>query len=96
MQTWRTLRAILVAAMLVPAVAWANDDNDDDDLTLEELPAAVRSTLEREAKGATIEDIDRERRADGSTYYEVEIEHTDQEWKLQISPTGELLQRKRD
>lgn len=68
---------------------------DDDDVRLEDLPAAVRATVDREAKDGVIEDIERKTR-NGRTVYEVEIERYDQEVKLHIDENGKVIHRRVD
>jgi len=66
-----------------------------DDVLIKDLPRVVRTTVEKEAKGAIVEDIERET-SNGSVYYEVEIERDNQEWKLRIDESGKVIERKRD
>jgi uncharacterized membrane protein YkoI len=67
-----------------------------EDVVPSDVPEGVRKTIEEEAKGATIEDVEREQKADGKTYYEVELERDDQEWTLHIDEKGKVLERRRD
>jgi hypothetical protein len=83
------LSGITLAAGAAVAVA------DDDDVMMKDLPAAVRATVEKEAKGAVIEDIERKSK-NGRLYYEVEIERDNQEWELRIDESGKVIQRKLD
>lgn len=83
------LAAVPIALTLSAGVAMA------DDVRMKDLPAPVRATIEREAKGAAIEDVDREVRS-GSVYYEVEIERDNQEWTLHIDERGRVIARERD
>lgn len=66
-----------------------------DDVRMKDLPQAVRTTVEQEAKGAVVEDIERETK-NGTVYYELEIERDNQEWKLLIDGSGKVIERKRD
>lgn len=61
-------------------------------VTLEELPAAVRATLLKEAGGAAITEIERETE-DGQTVYEAEFEVNGEEVEVKIAPDGTLLGR---
>lgn len=67
-----------------------------DDVRVQDLPEPVRATVEKEAKRAVIEDVERERRADGTRYYEVELERDDLEWKVRIDENGRVIERRRD
>ncbi len=66
-----------------------------DDVHPKDLPNAVRATIEKEARGATIEDVEREDEG-GKVIYEVELERDNVEWKLKIDESGKVIQRKRD
>ena len=65
------------------------------EMTLDQVPPAVRATIEKEARGATIEDVEREDEG-GKVIYEVELERDNVEWKLKIDESGKVIQRKRD
>lgn len=68
----------------------------EDVMSAKDLPEPVRATLEKEAKDATIEDVEREKQRDGTVYYEVELERNNQEWKLRIDEKGKVIDRKQD
>ena len=86
------IAALLTSLLCMPAVALA----DDDDVTLEELPEAVRQTALREVKDGTITDIERDTER-GVTVYEVEfIEKDGKQFELDIGADGTLLRRHRD
>jgi len=84
-------RCLLVLSGITVAAAMARAD----DVLIKDLPRVVRTTVEKEAKGAIVEDIERET-SNGSVYYEVEIERDNQEWKLRIDESGKVIERKRD
>lgn len=67
----------------------------DDDLTLEQLPATVRATVERETKGGQVTDIERDREA-GKVIYEVEFTLDGKSYELDIAEDGGLLERRLD
>lgn len=67
-----------------------------EDVVPDDVPESVRKTIEKEAEGARIEDVEREQKPDGKTYYEVELERDDQEWTLRIDENGKVLERRRD
>jgi hypothetical protein len=62
-----------------------------DDVSLSEVPQAVRTLIERETKGFEIDDIERDR-DDGKTVYEVDAESDSGEMKLKIAADGTLLE----
>jgi hypothetical protein len=65
------------------------------DVALDQLPAPVRATVERETKGGQIKDIERDLEG-GKTIYEVEFMLGGQEYELDISADGQLLERRQD
>jgi hypothetical protein len=89
------MRICLVVLSGITLVAGAAVASDDDDVLMKDLPANVRATVEKEAKGAVVEDIERKTR-NGKTYYEIELERDNQEWELRIDDTGKVIDRKLD
>lgn len=67
----------------------------DTEVTLEELPAPVRQTVEREVKSGTILEIEREDEH-GTVVYEVEFIEASIKYEIDVSPDGALLRRHRD
>jgi len=77
--------AFLLILSLCISVAGARD------VSLSELPQAVRVTIERETKGFEIEDIDREK-DDGKVVYEVEAESADgRRSEMVVAEDGSLI-----
>jgi hypothetical protein len=83
-------RALLCALLLSPAVSIAGQD-----MKLEQLPAAVRATVERETKGGRITDIEQDHEG-GQLIYEVEFTLDGKEYELDIAADGKLLERRLD
>jgi|GEM_PF-487549 len=81
------------------AVLGHDDDDDEEDadehLTLNELPAAVKATILREAAGAPIREIERETEH-GRTIYEAEVIIDGKEIEIEVAPDGTLLSKKAD
>lgn len=78
------------SAFILPSVSWAGKD-----VSLEKLPDAVRTTVERETKGGQIKDIEQDQEA-GQLIYEVEFVLNGQEHELDIAADGTLLERRLD
>jgi len=76
-------------------LAGASFAQADEDVKLEDLPAPVKQTVQRETKGGTITDIERQRDRN-SVYYEIEYTVGNQDWELDIAPDGKLLRREKD
>ncbi len=75
----------------------ADDDDDDEDedddevqVSLADVPEAVKATILREAGGAEIKEIERETE-DGQTIYSVEVLIEGREVEFEIAPDGTLL-----
>lgn len=80
----------LPAVLSVTGVAAAGQD-----VTLDQLPPAVRATLEKETKGGSIKDIEKDREA-GKDIYEVEFTMDGHDWELDIAADGKLLEKRLD
>ena len=65
------------------------------DVSLSEVPQAVRDTIERETKGFDIDDLERDKN-DGKIVYEVDAENDGREIKLKIAEDGTLLEREEE
>lgn len=64
------------------------------DVSLSEVPQAVRETIERELKGIEIDDIERDK-DDGKIVYEVDTDGGN-DLKLKIAEDGTLLEREEE
>jgi len=82
--------ALFQAALLVPALSYA-----DQDVTLEQLPPAVRATVDQETKGGVIKDIERDDKA-GQVTYEVEFTLDGKAYELDIAEDGKVIQKRLD
>ncbi len=82
--------ALLQAALFVPALSYAGDN-----LTIEQLPPAVRATVDQETRGGQIKDIERDREA-GQVVYEIEFTLDGKAYELEIAEDGKLLERRLD
>lgn len=71
--------------------AWAGDA-DEQEVTLDQVPAAVKATILEEAAGAEITEIERETK-DGKTTYEAEFMRDGREIEIEVGADGTLLGR---
>jgi uncharacterized membrane protein YkoI len=63
-------------------------------MSLEQVPAPVRATFEKEAKGGTIGDVVLETDPKGKTYYEAHIQQPKgKDRYVQVSADGKVLKR---
>ena len=72
-----------------------DDEEDEQELSIDEVPAAVKATLMREAAGGTLKEIDLENE-DGQTVYEADVIIDGKEVEIQIAPDGSLLGKEVD
>ena len=86
-----TLATGMLALGLTVAPRVANAD-DDETMKLADLPAPVRTTVQREVKQGTITDIEKDQE-NGNVVYEVEFTDAGKNWEIDIAPDGKLLQR---
>lgn len=97
-------RALLSAALalslaaLWTGVARAEDkekEEDEQKVSINDVPEAVRATLKREAFGAEIKTVDMEKR-DGNTVYEADAKIDGENYEILVSPKGKLISKKLD
>jgi uncharacterized membrane protein YkoI len=93
------LSSMLVAAALgITAVGCAHHKEKEENdvvMKLDEVPAAVREGLTREAGGATIDKVDKEM-ANGKTVYEVDVMRNGKNWEIKVDEAGKLVSKKPD
>ncbi len=91
----RRVQLALVGLALVVGVAvtgLANGDEDEEKVSIDQVPAAVKATILKEAGGATIKEIERETK-NGKTAYEAEWVADGKEIEIKVAPDGALLKR---
>jgi uncharacterized membrane protein YkoI len=83
-----------LALCLALAVAgMAEKGEKEQKVTLDQLPAAVRATLENQAQGGTIDDIEVETK-DGKVVYEADVVKNGATIKVKIAEDGTLISAK--
>jgi uncharacterized membrane protein YkoI len=89
---WRliSLIAIVCLALCIGAVATKQAFDGEKEVTIDEIPAAVKTTILAEANGATIQEIEMETE-DGKAVYEAEVIIDGQEVDIVVAPDGTLL-----
>jgi len=90
-----TAFGLVVSGATVPAVYAAGDKaaHEMEKVSMDQLPAPVKATLEKEAKGGTIGDVTKEEKK-GKTYYEAQIHRTDgKDRYVHVAPDGKVLKR---
>lgn len=89
--------ALTLAAPLAVTPAYADPDTNNENhphetVQMSDLPAPVQKTVQREAKGKTIESLKKETE-DGKTIYEVQLVSNGKSQEVEISDTGKVLNR---
>lgn len=96
------LAAIAVALALSGCQSMNGDDDhdhdrdhDEQDVTMEQLPAAARATLTREAANGKIDEIDKHTH-DGRIEYEADVIIDGKKWEIAVREDGQLLKKQLD
>lgn len=88
--TWLTAIGMVVVGTGV-FVAWAAEEEKEEKVSIDKVPAAVKATIT--AEGGKIEDIAREGEGD-KTVYEADVVKDGKEIELRVGPDGKLISRK--
>ena len=81
---------VLAASVVLPSVVFAGDK-----VTIDQVPAPVRATIEKETKGASINEIERETEK-GKKVYEVEYVRDNKKYEVHVAEDGKVLKHKKD
>jgi len=90
----RYMIAMMIAGAMVfgvaaaPAVAGSGGEK----VSMDQVPAPVKATIEKEAKGAGVADVTKETK-NGKTYFEAQIKQKGLDRYVQVSPDGKVLKR---
>ena len=88
-----TAAAVLFSGVSAPVFAADKTVREEAKMSLDQLPAPVRATLEKEAKGGTIGDITQENK-NGKMYYEARItQPKGKDRYVHVAPDGKILKR---
>ncbi len=82
---------LLSGVLLGVPVAWTAEKKEAA-ITMDQLPPAVKTTIEKESAGAKVDEIEKETEA-GKTFYEVEIVKNGRESYLHVAENGKVLKR---
>ena len=83
---------LFAAALASPLTGWTAEEKRETHLTMDQVPAAVRATLEKESAGGKVEEIENETEH-GETFYEAEIVKGGRESYVHVSPEGKVTKR---
>jgi hypothetical protein len=93
----------LGALSLVPSCATMSakenekegEEKDEVTLKIDQVPAAVKATLDKESGGAKIDEVDKET-DDGKTIYEADVKMNGHNYEIKVAADGTLISRKLD
>ncbi len=87
------LVGLLLCAVLVN-LAWAGGGRKTEkDVTIDQVPTAVKATILKEAGDHKIEEIEEVSRDGKVVYYEAEWKADGKEIEIEVAPDGKLLSR---
>jgi len=69
---------------------WAGAEENEQEVTIDQVPAAVKATILKAAEGGTIKEIERETK-NGTTVYEAEVILNGKEVEIKVAADGTLL-----
>jgi hypothetical protein len=72
------------------------NEKDEVKVTLDQVPAAARKTLEEQAAGAKIDVVDKETDDAGKTIYETDVKIGGTNYEIKVAPDGSLISKKVD
>ncbi len=89
---WTRLTALIGMGLIgaVTIAVWAEQNEVEEKISLDQTPAAVKATILKEAAGGTIKEIERETK-NGKTIYEAEVIIGGKEVEIKVAPDGTLL-----
>src|SRR5262249_20237429 len=82
---------ILAGLLVVPCTGWAVE-HAEKHLSMDQLPSAVRSTVEKESRGGNVGEIEKEG-AGRRAYYEAEITKDGKTSYVHVAENGKVLKR---
>src|SRR5438067_1014635 len=93
---WLFVLALGAPVLTLPAVGLANEENENhprEKVTMDQLPAAVKATIQKEAQGKQIEMLSKEQEH-GATVYEAEITANGKGTIIEVAEDGRVIERK--
>jgi hypothetical protein len=71
-------------------------EGDEVKMSINDIPAAARESLMKEAPGATITTVDKETKKDGTTVYEADAMIGGKNWEIVVDGNGKVIKKKLD
>lgn len=92
------LMAMGLVSVMAPALRAADAKEAEKEkktkvkVTLDQLPAAVKDTIQTEAKAGTLGDIEKVTK-DAKTYYEADIVIEGKKWEVKVGEDGKVISK---
>lgn len=86
---------LCIALCFALATVCAAEKDDDQKVTLDQCPTAVQKTLNEQAKGGTIDEIEKETE-DGKVIYSAEITKDGKTYDVEVGEDGTLIKSEAD
>ncbi len=87
--------AILGGVTVAGVVAKEKEEANEVKMAFKDVPAAVQKTIQREAFGAAIATVDKEK-DDGKTVFEADVKIDGHNYEIRVAPDGLLLKKALD
>jgi uncharacterized membrane protein YkoI len=88
-----TAAAVVLGGATAPVFAADKTAREETKMTMDQVPAPVKATLEKEAKGGSIGEIVQETK-NGKMFYEAQIHGTNgKDRYVHVAPDGKVLKR---
>ena len=82
----------LMLGVVLVSMAWADNGKETEkEVTIDQVPAAVKATILKEADGKKIEEIEEVSKDGKVIYYEAEWKDGGKEVEIEVAPDGKLL-----
>ena len=93
---WAVIGGIGASLAAMPLFAHDKEEAGEQhqSITMDQLPDAVRSALQKEAKGKKIEGIKKETEKNGQTRYEAEVVSGNKGTDLEFDESGKVVERR--
>src|SRR5690242_3588425 len=91
MRTPRIVAGLCGGLLVLPVAAWSAERHEAR-LSLDEVPAAVKSTIEKETAGAKLGEIEKETEH-GQTFYEAEFTKNGHTSYVHVAENGKVTKR---
>jgi hypothetical protein len=92
MRTGSIFCGLAVAGLFVIVVSASAAEDKEQRVSMDQLPPAVKATLDRESAGGKVDEIEKETEG-GKTFYEAEIVKNGHESYIHVSEDGKVLKR---